>query len=119
MRLFAEDAVFDVSAAGVGRFEGVRAVRAYLEDWIGSYDEQVFRSWEGTDLGAGVVFVVAHLDARMRGSSQAVKESWSFTVLWEGGRIARVTADGDIGQARDRALLLASDRAGAEQARRD
>jgi ketosteroid isomerase-like protein len=113
MSVFADDAVFDVSSAGVGRFEGVGAVRTYLEDWIGAYEEQVFRSWEGSDLGGGVVFVLAHLDARPRGSPRAVQETWAFTVVWDEGRIVRVTADGDVGQARRRSLRLAEGRLGA------
>ena len=110
MSVFADDAVFDVSSAGVGPFEGVGAVRAYLEDWIGAFEEQVFRSWEGSDLGGGVVFVLAHLDARPRGSPHAVQETWAFTVVWDEGRIVRVTADGDVEQARGRALRLAEGR---------
>ncbi len=71
--VFADAAVFDVSEAGIGRFEGREAVRAYLEDWIGAFERQEFTSWEGTDLGAGVVFVVAVLEGKPAGSDAHVR----------------------------------------------
>ena len=45
--VFAEDAAFDVSEAGLGRFEGRDAVRSYLEDWVGSYERQEFTAGTG------------------------------------------------------------------------
>jgi ketosteroid isomerase-like protein len=63
---FASDAVFDMSSAGLGRFCGRAEIQRYLEDWIGLYEQQRFSGWEGEDLGNGVVFVVAQLDARPR-----------------------------------------------------
>jgi len=103
MAVFAEDAFFDVSEPGVGRFEGVAAVRRYLEDWIGSYERQVFRNWDGVDLGGGLVFVVAELDAQPAGSDASVRERWAFTVRWDGGAIVGVTAAQDIERARNAA----------------
>ena len=52
--VFAPDAVFDVTSAGLGRFEGVAAVRGYLEDWVGLYERQEFERWHGENLGNGV-----------------------------------------------------------------
>jgi ketosteroid isomerase-like protein len=105
--VFAPDAVFDMSAAGLGHFEGVSAIRGYLEDWIGAYEEQEFREWEGVHLGNGVVLVVALLDGRPVGSEARVQERWAFTLVWEAGRIARVAATQDIAQARAAAERLA------------
>jgi len=107
VEVFASDAVFDVSAAGVGRFEGRDAVRAYLEDWIGSYAEQRFSDWQGEDLGAGVVFVITELDARMRGSDATVRERWAFVVVWREGSIVSVRAQPATDQARREAVALA------------
>jgi ketosteroid isomerase-like protein len=110
MNDFARDAVFDMSSAGLGVFEGRRAIREYLEDWIGAYEEQEFKQWEGRDLGGGIVFVVAHFDARPVGSLSRVAERWSFTVAWRGGVIARVAASRDIDTARAAAERLARER---------
>jgi ketosteroid isomerase-like protein len=105
---FAPDAVFDVSEAGVGRFEGREAIRSYLEDWIGAYERQEYRSWEGVALGGGVVFVVAELEALPAGSAASVRERWAFTVLWREGAIALVTASREIERAREAAAALAA-----------
>ena len=106
--VFAQDATFDVTSVGLGRFEGREAVRAYLEDWIGSYERQEFVSWEGEDLGAGVVFVVALLVAHPVGSDARVQERWAFTVRWRGGEIAEVVASQDLEAARHAAQALAA-----------
>ena len=108
--IFASDAVFDMSAAGLGSFEGAAAIRRYLEDWIGSYEEQEYKQWEGDDLGNGVVFAVALLDARPAGSQARVQERWAFTVVWTAGMIVRVVATQDIDEARAAAERLAEER---------
>lgn len=112
IEIFAEDAVFDVSDAGVGRFEGREAVRAYLEDWIGAYERQRFTSWEGTDLGAGVVFVDAVFEGSPAGSDANVRERWAFTVRWRAERIAEVVAAQDVAAALAAARALAASGAG-------
>lgn len=110
MNTFAPDAVFDMSSAGLGVFEGRRAIRGYLEDWIGAYEEQEFKQCEGHDLGGGIVFVVAHFDARPVGSLSRVAEQWGFTVAWRHGLITRVAASRDINAARAAAERLAKER---------
>jgi ketosteroid isomerase-like protein len=108
MAAFAEDAAFDVSAAGVGRFEGRAAVRSYLEDWIGSYERQELSRWDGVDLGGGVVFVDAQLEALPAGSTASVRERWAFTAIWSAGAIAEVVASQDVDGARGAAGELAA-----------
>ncbi len=108
MSVFAEDACFDVSAAGVGRFEGRAAVRSYLEDWVGAYERQELSRWDGVDLGGGIVFVDALLEAMPAGSTATVREHWAFIVTWNGGAIAEVAASQDVGAARGAALRLAA-----------
>jgi hypothetical protein len=109
--MFAPHVVFDMSAAGLGRFEGEPAARRYLEDWLGLYQEQSFGEWRGEHLGGGVVLVVARLDARPIGSRSTVHERWAFTVVWEGGMIERVVAAREVRQAREQAQRLAQERA--------
>ena len=107
---FASDAVFDVSAVGMGRFEGASAIHKYLADWTGSYQKQELREWEGHELAGSVVFVVALFDAQPLGSRSSVQERWSFTVLWSAGMISMVIARTDIDQARAAAERLAEER---------
>jgi hypothetical protein len=108
--LFAPDAVFDVSSAGLGRFEGITAIHGYLADWIGAYEKQEMRQWEGWYLGNGVVFVVTVFDARPLGSDAQVRERWAFTVVWTNGMILRVVASRDTEAARAAAERLAGER---------
>jgi ketosteroid isomerase-like protein len=110
LTLFADDAVFDVTAVGMGRFEGLEAVHGYLADWIGSYEAQEMRRWDGTALGNDVVFVVTEFDARPRGSQARVRERWAFAVLWTAGKISRVIASGDPDEARGAAEQLVEER---------
>jgi hypothetical protein len=106
--VFATQVVFDMEAAGLGRFEGIAAARRYLEDWIGSHDSQRFARWEGADVGNGVVLVEALLDARPAGAAASLRELWAFVVVWDGGRIVSITADKDLERARARAQRAAS-----------
>jgi ketosteroid isomerase-like protein len=39
MSLFAADAVYDMSAAGLETFEGAEAIRGFIEDWHRSWDD--------------------------------------------------------------------------------
>ena len=55
MSLFAADAVYDLSDAGLGTFEGEEAIRSFFEDWHGSWEERRFDEEEILDLGHGVV----------------------------------------------------------------
>jgi hypothetical protein len=108
--LFAPDAIFDVTSAGLGRFAGVTAIHGYLADWTGAYEKQEMREWEGRHLGNGVVFVVTVFDARPLGSQAQVRERWAFTVIWEKGMISRVVAIRDAEAARATAERLAEER---------
>jgi hypothetical protein len=107
--VFAPDATFDVSSAGLGVFAGVAAIRAYLEEWVGAYEHQRFSEWEGEDLGGGVVLVVVTFEARLPGSSASVRERWAFTCRFSEGSIASVKADGDVARARAEAGRLAAE----------
>jgi ketosteroid isomerase-like protein len=108
MSVFAPDATFDVTSAGLGVFRGLEAIRAYLEDWVGAYQRQRFSEWDGEDLGGGVVLAVAALDARLPGSTASVRERWAFTCRFHDGRITSVKADGDLERARAEARRLAA-----------
>jgi len=54
---FAPDAVLDGRALG-DHFEGRAAIRSFIEDWFGTYEELEFGLEEVRDLGKGVVFAV-------------------------------------------------------------
>jgi ketosteroid isomerase-like protein len=109
MGIFAPDAVWEVQPLGISH-RGAPAIRSFLEDWLGSYDNYEDDQEEGLDLGNGVVFVVSRLHARPVGSPGGVQERWSFTVLFVAGMVVRVTGRNDIDQAREAAERLAEER---------
>jgi ketosteroid isomerase-like protein len=111
MSFYAPDAVWDGSSAGIGAyFEGATAIRSFLEEWPGAYEEYEHKQEKAQDLGNGVVFAVVLVDARLAGSAGRVQERWSFTVTWTEGMIARVVVRADIDNARAAAEPLAEGR---------
>ena len=110
MSVYAPDAVWDASRAGVGTFDGMAAIRSFLEDWFGDYEEYEYQQEEGIDLGNGVVFVVGRVDGRPAGSTGRAQERWAFTSVWTAGMIRRVTVGNDIDEARAAAERLAEER---------
>ena len=109
MAIFAPDAVWEVQPLGISH-KGAPAIRSFLEEWLGSFEDYEDDQEEGLELGNGVVFVVSRLDARPVGSPGKVQERWSFTVLWEAGMVMRVTGRNDINAARAAAERLAESR---------
>ena len=109
LSVFAPDATFDVSTAGLGVFRGVAAIRAYLEEWVGTYEEQRFSEWEGEELGGGVVLALATFESRLPGSTATVTERWAFVCRFREASIVAVTADGDVDRARALAAELAAE----------
>ncbi len=109
---FASDAVWDASSAGVGRFEGAAAIRSFLEEWIGSFEEYEYNQEESHDLGNGVVFVVATFGGRPAGSSggMTMHEQVGYAVTWTDGLISRVVGRADIDEARAATERLAAER---------
>src|SRR5271168_195589 len=111
MSLFASDAVWDASQAGVGTFEGVAAIRSFVEDWVGAYEEWESEWEEVQHLGNGVVFGVNRQDARLTGSKGKVRERYGLTLTFNAASlIVRQDVNQDIGAARAAAERLAQER---------
>jgi ketosteroid isomerase-like protein len=109
MGIFAPDAVWEVQPLGISH-GGVPAIRRFLEDWLGSYENYEDTEEESLDLGNGVVFLVSRLEGGPVGSRGRVQERWSFTMLWVAGMVVRVTGRSDIDEARAAAEWLAESR---------
>jgi ketosteroid isomerase-like protein len=103
----ASDAVLE---AAVGRFEGVAAIRGFIEDWLGNYEEFSATLEEGRDLGNGVTFSVIRQQGRLVGSSGHVQLSHAMVNVWVDGVIARAMTGPDIDEARAVAERLAEER---------
>ena len=110
MSLFAPNAVVDLSQRELPSFEGVSAIRSFLEDWIGSYEELRWELEEVMDLGDGVVFGVVHQNARPAGSARYVRQREGWVWVWVESLIVRMTTYSDIDEARAAAERLAKER---------
>ena len=112
LRGYAPDAVWDLNPlGGLGTFEGHAAVRGFLEDWHGNYEELEFAPEEILDLGNGVIFSVIAQKGRPVGSSGDVQQRQAIVFVWVEGLFVRITHYGDIDDARVAAERLAESRA--------
>jgi ketosteroid isomerase-like protein len=109
MAFFAQEAVWQVSE--LQAFEGQRAIRGFLEDWVGTYEDADIEVEDVLDLGGGVAFVIATLDGRLAGSTAHMRVRFGAAYRWAGELITQIASSGDIEQARAVAEGLAAERA--------
>ena len=112
MTVFAPGAVWDTSPIGLGAYEGREAVRAFFEDWIGTFEEWEVELEEFCDLGNGVVFYVQVHRARPPGGTGLLELRHGYTATSAHGLVEVVVVQGDIDQARAAAERLAQERGG-------
>lgn len=111
MSVYAPDAVLDMSAPGLGIFEGLTAIRAFWEDYYSSFEDLKFELEEALDLGDGVVFAIVCQDARPVGSGARVRTREAWVSVWDGGVFMRGSSFADTDDARAAAERLAKERA--------
>jgi ketosteroid isomerase-like protein len=102
----AEDAVLDGRAETI---EGRAAIRGFLDDWFGVYEELHFELEEVSHLGGGVVFAVVNQDGRLVGGGGHLRQREGWVYLCVGGSIARLDTS-EVDQARAAAERLAQER---------
>ncbi len=95
---------------GMATFEGIAAVREFLEDWWGGYDEFRAEPEEMVDFGNGVLFGIFVQKGRPVGSSGEVGVRYAAMSIWVEGLIVRMTHYTDIDEARAAAERLAEER---------
>ena len=110
MTIFASGVVWDTSPIGLGAYEGREAVRAFFEDWIGTFEEWEVELEEFCDLGNGVVFYVQVHRARPPGGTGLLELRHGYTATWADGLIEAVVVQADIDEARAAAERLAEQR---------
>jgi uncharacterized protein (TIGR02246 family) len=108
LSFFAPHAVWE--SPGVGVFEGHDAIRGFIEDWRGAYEDLEFAVEEIRDLGGDVGFSVAVQRGRMPGSTEWVKLRSPVISILAHGLVERVTVYTDIDEARAAAERLAQER---------
>jgi ketosteroid isomerase-like protein len=110
LSFYADDAVLDLSDAGIGTFEGEAAIGGFLGDWWGTWGEHLIEVEESADLGNGVVFASVREDGLLAGSDGHVQQRRGWVLLWVEGELARVAAYLGPGEARAAAERLAKER---------
>jgi ketosteroid isomerase-like protein len=111
MSVYAPGAVFDVSALGIGSFEGRETIRRHFEDWIAPYEEVEIEFVESHEVGNGVAFAVLRQTGRPQDSTGRIQQRPAMVYEWIDRLIVRVTVYDDIDQARAAAERLAEERA--------
>jgi len=109
-RFVASDAVWEAVSLGTS-FEGVAAIRGFLDDWLGGYEEFEFELEQILDFGNGVVFAMVHQNARPVASTGYVQMHHANVMVWVNGVTARAPHYNDIDEARAAAERLAEERA--------
>jgi ketosteroid isomerase-like protein len=107
----APDAFWDMSDIGLGTFEGAAAIRRFLEDWAGSFDDYAITVQEILDLGNGVVLAAYNMSGRPAGSEALVQEGRCWAGVFVDGLISALTFYPHIDEARSAAERLAEERA--------
>lgn len=110
MSLFAADAVYDMSAAGLGTFEGAEAIRGFIEDWLRSWEDYRYEQEELLDLGHGVVLNVLREGGRLVGGEGRVEQRVAHLTTWTNGKIEWFKHYRDPDEARVAAERLAQER---------
>ena len=107
---FRPDAVWDASALGLGTYQGRAAIRARLEEWMGSFEGYEIVGEEFRDLGNGVTLTVAFQKGHPLGSTGFVELRYAAISIWADGLIERAATYTDIDEARAAAERLAQER---------
>ena len=109
--MYTPDAVYDGTPMDGEVTKGRDAIRGFLEEWFGAYEEWEQVAEESRDLGNGVRFGVNRQRARPAGSSGLVELHYAFVAIVRGDSlIERVTYYADIDEARAAAERLAEER---------
>ena len=110
MSFYGPDSVWDVAPLGLGVYDGAAAIRAFFEDWMGTFEEFEIEAEEIVDLGGGVTLAVVLQSGRPIDSDGHVRWRFAAVTKWVGGVAARTTNYTDIDEARAAAERLAEER---------
>src|SRR3954447_3321184 len=86
LSFYAGDSVWDMSPLGLGTYEGLPAIRAFFEDWLGAYEAYAMDVEQLLDLGNGVVFFAVRQHGRPAGTSGDVELRYAGFAVWTDGK---------------------------------
>jgi ketosteroid isomerase-like protein len=103
----APNAVWVMDEVGLGPFEGLEAIRAFLVEWWSLWDEHSHRVEEVVLLSEDVGYVIIREDGRMKNSDSVVEARVAHVIEGIDGQIVRDTTYVDVDAARTHAERLA------------
>jgi ketosteroid isomerase-like protein len=109
MSFYAPDAVWKSVGLGTS-FEGRNAIRGFVEDWTGAYEEFDMQPIEILELRGGVTLAVILQRGRPLGSTGHVEFRFAAITEWVEGLATHVTNYIDIDEARAAAERLTQER---------
>ena len=109
MSFFAPNAILDVGSLGLHEV-GANAIRAFTEDWWGSYEEYENAPEEIVQVGEDIVLVSTTLAGRLPGSSETLRLHGGYLYEFQDGLIVRWAIYPGIDEARAAAERLAEER---------
>jgi ketosteroid isomerase-like protein len=109
MSFYAPDAVWDMSAVGIGVFEGAGSIRRFFEEWWATWEEHDREVEEVRDFGRGIVFGAVREHGRLIGSDKRVEHTRGWVAQWAGGVTTKVTLYLGADEARAAAERLAKE----------
>ena len=107
----APDVVLDAAQAGLGPYEGLAAVLAFLKEYWLTWEDHHHYAEEVLDLGHGVLYSVIREHGRMKNSDAYVESRNAWVFLWVERRVLLATSYKDPEKARAAAERLAEERA--------
>jgi ketosteroid isomerase-like protein len=110
LSFYGPDTDWDMSPAGLGKYDGPAALRSFFVEWTGSYKEWEIELEEAHDLGDSMVLAVALTRGRHNPRNGWVELRFATIASWEGGRIERITSYTDIEKARTAAASITAER---------
>jgi len=110
MGLHAPEAVWDLSDQGLGTFEGVAAIRGWVEDWFGTWADLRLDVLDVVDLDHGVVFSRVREEGRLADGDGHIEQQRGWVILVVQGKIVRTEIYLDIGAGCAAAERLAEGR---------
>jgi ketosteroid isomerase-like protein len=106
----APNAVWEMDEVGLGPFEGVDAIRAFLLEWWSLWEEHHHHVEEVHVLSERVGYAIIREDGRIKGSDVVVEARVAHVIESVDGLVARDTTYTDVHHARAVAEHLAEER---------
>jgi ketosteroid isomerase-like protein len=110
LRYAAPNVVYDTSPSGFGVYEGIAAIREFIEGYWKAFSDLRIELEEFVDLGNGVTFAVSRHHAHTVGSTAPIQAREAQVTEWSDGLVVRITVYIDLDEARAAAERLAQER---------